>query len=581
MGGIDLNKYLTDIPEYTTGRLRYNPVNMLKTVLFGFMTSGYCSLRELEDNCKVNIRFMYLMDHQTPSYRTFGYFINEILQDKIENIFNDINHAIFNDEHVDLQHLYIDGSKFEANANKYTWVWKKATEKFRYKLYEKITAEIEEINAEIAWSGVQITTNPEYVPDYLNEIVEQLVLLWELDTSTFVYGSGKRKSKEQRHYEHLTTFCQKLQEYIQKIEICGPNRNSYSKTDNSATFMRIKTDYMGNDQLLPAYNVQIGVADEYIAVVDVNHYRSDMDCFVPLMEHFKQTYGFYPKYPVADAGYGSYNNYIFCEQNGIEKYMKFPMFKKETKDQKYHEDPFRAVNFRIDEQGVMRCPNDKAFHFLYRKNVRGNQYGRKEELYECEDCSGCPYAEKCKKTDKNRTVRINQELTSMHQEVIENLESIHGALLRMNRSIQAEGTFGIMKNDRWYKRIVRRGIHSVKLEVLLMAIGHNLYKYQKKDEKQNCRIDSKKEFLWGRGSALSLRMISVIYTQQVQKGRCKKTQSSFFTSPRAERGRLRHSSSSCECASPARSAFYFIGSSFGISYESYEIKETPVMHKCL
>ena len=504
MGGIDLNKYLTDIPEYTTGRLRYNPVNMLKTVLFGFMTSGYCSLRELEDNCKVNIRFMYLMDHQTPSYRTFGYFINEILQDKIENIFNDINHAIFNDEHVDLQHLYIDGSKFEANANKYTWVWKKATEKFRYKLYEKITAEIEEINAEIAWSGVQITTNPEYVPDYLNEIVEQLVLLWELDTSTFVYGSGKRKSKEQRHYEHLTTFCQKLQEYIQKIEICGPNRNSYSKTDNSATFMRIKTDYMGNDQLLPAYNVQIGVADEYIAVVDVNHYRSDMDCFVPLMEHFKQTYGFYPKYPVADAGYGSYNNYIFCEQNGIEKYMKFPMFKKETKDQKYHEDPFRAVNFRIDEQGVMRCPNDKAFHFLYRKNVRGNQYGRKEELYECEDCSGCPYAEKCKKTDKNRTVRINQELTSMHQEVIENLESIHGALLRMNRSIQAEGTFGIMKNDRWYKRIVRRGIHSVKLEVLLVAIGHNLYKYQKKKMRNRTAAQIQKKNFYGVGEVCFL-----------------------------------------------------------------------------
>ncbi len=126
---------------------------------------------------------------------------------------------------------------------------------------------------------------------------------------------------------------------------------------------------MGNDQLLPAYNVQIGVADEYIAVVDVNRYLSDMDCFVPLMEHFKQTYGFYPKYPVADAGYGSYNNYIFCEQNGIEKYMKFPMFKKETNDRKYHEDPFRAVNFRMDDQGVMRCPNDKAFHFLCRKDV--------------------------------------------------------------------------------------------------------------------------------------------------------------------------------------------------------------------
>ena len=480
MGGIDLNKYLQDIPEYTTGRLRYNPVNMLKTVLFGFMTNGYCSLRELEDNCRVNLRFMYLMDHQTPSYRTFGYFINEILQDKIEDIFNDINHVIFQKEHVDLQHLYIDGSKFEANANKYTWVWKKATEKFRYKLYKKITAEIESINEEIKWSNVQISTNIEYVPAYLKEIIEQLTTLWMLDESTFVYGSGKRKTPQQKHFEHLNAYCQKLEEYTEKIEVCGPERNSYSKTDRSATFMRIKTDYMGNDQLLPAYNVQIGVADEYIAVVDVNHYRSDMDCFIPLMEHFKKTYGFYPKYPVADAGYGSYNNYIFCEQNGIEKYMKFPMFKKETKDQKYHEDPFRAVNFRIDENGIMRCPNDRSFHLLYRQTVKGNQYGRKEELYQCEDCSGCLYAERCKKTDKNRTVRINRELTAMHQEVIENLESIHGALLRMNRSIQAEGTFGIMKNNRWYKRIVRRGIHSVRLEVLLVAIGHNLYKYHNK-----------------------------------------------------------------------------------------------------
>ena len=114
MGGIDLNKYLTDIPEYTTGRLRYNPVNMLKTVLFGFMTSGYCSLRELEDNCKVNIRFMYLMDHQTPSYRTFGYFINEILQDKIENIFNDINHAFAHD----FSHLFIHNRYKKGDAKK-------------------------------------------------------------------------------------------------------------------------------------------------------------------------------------------------------------------------------------------------------------------------------------------------------------------------------------------------------------------------------------------------------------------------------------------------------------------------------
>ena len=274
-----------------------------------------------------------------------------------------------------------------------------------------------------------------------------------------------------------------MEEYVEKIKICGEERNSYSKTDHSATFMRIKKDYMGNDQLLPAYNVQVGAADEYIAVVDVNQYRSDMDCFIPLMNKFYTTYGFYPKYPVADAGYGSYNNYIFCEQHGMKKYMKFPMFKKETTDKKYHEDPFRAVNFPIGKDGIMRCPNGKRFYLQYQKNVKGNKYGRQEEVYQCEDCSSCPYAEQCKKTDKNRTVRINRELTAMHQEVIENLESIQGALLRMNRSIQAEGTFGIMKNDRWYKRIVRRGIKSVLLEVFLVSIGHNLYKYHNKQKK--------------------------------------------------------------------------------------------------
>lgn len=480
MEGIDLNKYLKNVPEHITGRIRYNPVNMLKTVLFGFMTSGYCSLRELEDNCKVNLRFMYLMDRQTPSYRTFGYFINEVLQGSIEQIFYDINQAIFEEEHVDLQHIYIDGSKFEANANKYTWVWKKATEKSRYRLYDKITVLLEQINKNLVWSGVKIATNTEYVPDYLSEIAAKYAELWTLDEASFVTGKGHHKSVQQRQYELLLEYRDKLEEYIEKIDTCGAERNSYSKTDRDATFMRIKTDYMGNDQLLPSYNVQIGVADEYIAVVDVNHYRSDMDCFVPLMETFNKHYGFYPRYPVADAGYGSYNNYIYCEQHGMEKYMKFTMFKKETTDEKFHNDPFRAVNFPIDSDGIMRCPNGKAFNFLYRKHVYGNQYGRQEEVYQCEDCSGCPYAEKCKKSEGNRTIRVNQELTGMHKEVIDNLESIQGALLRMNRSIQAEGTFGIMKNDRWYKRIVRRGIDSVRLEVFLVSIGQNLYKYHNK-----------------------------------------------------------------------------------------------------
>ncbi len=168
-------------------------------------------------------------------------------------------------------------------------------------------------------------------------------MICNIDESEFVHGRGHRKTTLQRNYEKLAKYRDKLSEYIEKLSVCGDDRNSYSKTDHSATFMRMKRDYMGNDQLLPAYNVQIGVADEYIAVVDVNHYRSDMDCFEPLMEKFKSIYGFYPKYPIADAGYGSYNNYIYCQEHGMEKFMKFSMYQKETHDEKYRNDPFRAV----------------------------------------------------------------------------------------------------------------------------------------------------------------------------------------------------------------------------------------------
>lgn len=324
----------------------------------------------------------------------------------------------------------------------------KTTEKSRYHLFEKITLLLEEINRDLVWSGMTIQTNTEYVPGQLKEILSHFSNVWKLDPEKFVHGIGHHKSTQQRQYEKLKEYTEKLEEYVEKLEICGLDRNSYSKTDHDTTFMRIKTDYLGNDQLLPAYNVQVGVADEYIAVVN--------------------------------AGYGSYNNYIYCEQHGVEKYMKFPMFEKETKDKKYHEDPFRAVNFKIDEDGVLRCPNGKRFDFAYCKAVRGNQYGRQEEVYICEDCDGCPYAAQCKKTEKNRTIRLNSELTAMHAEVINNLNSIQGALLRMNRSIQAEGTFGVMKNDRCYKRIVRRGIKSVQMEVFLISIGHNLYKYHNK-----------------------------------------------------------------------------------------------------
>lgn len=482
MKGCNLEKYITYNKENPQGRIGYNLLKMLKVILFGFMKEGYASLRTLEDKCKTDLRYMYLMDYETPSYRTFGNFINYYLKDSIEDIFNEINKVIFEKDHVDLTHIYIDGSKFEANANKYTWVWKKATVKSRFRLYEKITELLSEINTDIIQYGIEFKTNTEYAIEYIEEIITRYKELFKIEKQDIPTGKGHRKSIYQRNYLKLTSYLIKLKEYAEKVSICGEDRNSYSKTDTSATFMRIKRDYMGNDQLLPAYNVQFGISDEYISVLDVNHYRADMDCFIPLMEKYKATYGFYPKYPVADAGYGSLNNYIYCKEKGMELYMKFPMYEKETKDEDYHNDPFRAVNFKIIN-GKMYCPNNKEMKFKYRTAVKGNKYGREEEVYECENCSNCPLASKCKKTTKNRTIKLNKELTQYHKEVIDNLNSIQGALLRMNRSIQSEGTFGIMKYDRWYKKTVRKGKTSVELEIYLVSIGHNLYKYHNKQER--------------------------------------------------------------------------------------------------
>ena len=172
----------------------------------------------------------------------------------------------------------------------------------------------------------------------------------------------------------------------------------------------------------------------------------------------------------------------------MEKYMKFTMYEKETKNEKYRENPYRAINFSKDENGNLICPKGRKFKFKYTQHVKGNNYGRTEEVYECENCSECEHKEKCSpKSKNNRTIRLNQELTDMHEEVLRNLNSIHGALLCMNRSIQAEGTYGIIKWDKSYKRLHRKGIESVILELTLISCGFNLYKYHnKKKRTQKC-----------------------------------------------------------------------------------------------
>ena len=465
------------------GRPRCDAVKMLKIILFAFMEGGYESLRGLEKLCRTDIRYMWLLDDMpAPSFVTFGNFIRDELSSSIDKIFKEINGYIFEREGVDLTHAYIDGTKIEANANRYTWVWKKSCIKNREKVFQKITDLIRRINTKVLfYRGVSFEERTEYAIEYIEMLLNTYCELTGCRTSGFVNGRGHRKSTEQKQYEELSEYLKRLKKYAEQIEVCGESRNSYSKTDAGATFMRLKRDYMGNDQLLPAYNMQIAVCDEYIAAIDAKQYASDMDCFIPLMEKFKTIYGFYPKYPVADAGYGSFNNYLYCEEHGMEKYMKFTMYDKTVKSTAYRNDPFRAVNFSRNEAGALVCPNGKTFSHFKDVPVRGNRYGRTEELHICEDCTGCPFRSQCFKGKGNRRVIcLNTELTQIHEEVLGNLESVHGALLRMNRSIQAEGTYGIIKWDRAYKRAFRRGLDSVILEFTMISCGYNLYKYHNK-----------------------------------------------------------------------------------------------------
>lgn len=222
---IDLNSYFVK-KGYKTGRPRYNRENLLKVILFSFMENGYLSLRGIEKACKTDIRYMYLLDDMTaPTFATIGNFIRGNLTNTIENIFVEINKVIFEKQKVDLEHVYIDGTKIEANANKYTWVWKKSCITNRDKVFCKVTELIEKINKEeLMLLGIKFETRTEYAIEYLEEIVENYTKILNIDESKFVYGRGKRKTNIQRNYEKIKEYKDKLKEYAKHIEICGEKR---------------------------------------------------------------------------------------------------------------------------------------------------------------------------------------------------------------------------------------------------------------------------------------------------------------------------------------------------------------------
>jgi hypothetical protein len=239
--------------------------------------------------------------------------------------------------------------------------------------------------------------------------------------------------------------------------------------------MRMKEDAMKNGQLKPGYNLQLAVSDGYVTAVGTYQDRADQGTFSNMADKLHAMYGFYPTNIVADAGYGSIENYLACRERRMRPYVKYAMYSKE-KERKYRKDPYRVANMRR-EDGSYVCPQGHAFaKVCVRTRKAGNIEYRVDE-YECGGCEGCPVKSKCTKAKGNRRIDVCELGNELYAEAKTLLDSDAGIRLRINRSIYAEGAFAMIKEDGGYRRLSRRGLENANLEFHLVAIGHNLFKY--------------------------------------------------------------------------------------------------------
>ena len=477
MKGIELKKYFESPKE--KGRIRKNRVQILNTILFGFMV-GFRSLRAIEEACINDIRFKYLMRGMEGPSHTLINTVAKEAGDKLDYLLLELNQEIMKREKIHTKLLYIDGTKIEADANKYKFVWGRAVKKNREKLYLKVTKTYPTLNEILEKYGYKTKTPKEkYKGKDLEKIKNKLLGILEHLNIKCVYGKGKRKSQIQRLYDSFTAYTAKMYEYEEHLRIIGSERSSYAKTDHDATYMHMKEDHMRNSQLKAGYNVQIGVSNEYIMVCELFQYGADQKTFKPLLEKYNILYDKYPLYPVADAGYGSFDNYKYCESKGMKLYQKYGMWAKET-DPKFKKLIYNKENFRIDKNGNYRCPNNKKF-----KEIRRYQSTRIESEhemieYECSYCMKCRQKKKCTKAKENRKITFIDGYTKIKGEVKENLDSTLGIYLRTQRSIQVEGAFGVIKQDMKFRRFTRTGFDGVRLELNLIVIGYNLKKFHNK-----------------------------------------------------------------------------------------------------
>ena len=450
------------------GSTSYHPRMLLKVLVYGYLNNIYSS-RRLEASLKENIYFMWLAGMQQPDHHTINRFRSERLKNILKEVFAQIVLLLVDRGQVSLKEVYTDGSKIESVANRYSFVWGRAIKTSR----ERIKQQLKEL-----WAYTQKVAadeNGDDTPPDFDKIDSKHVKETIDKIDAALKDQDVPKDVKQKLNYAKKNWPAKLRQYRKQEKILG-KRNSYSKTDPGATFMRMKEDYMKNGQLKPGYNVQISTNDQFVVNYSLHPNPTDTKTLIPHLEQFKRLYNTLPQAQIADAGYGSEENYRYLHKQGVEAYLKPTDFDRKQK-RNYQPNPFASeqmeYNTATDEYS---CPAGKPMKRIGTKQKRENGVLKTYALYRAKGCSNCPLREACHGQKGNRIISINHRGRTLKQQAHDRLKTEKGIFYRKKRPTDVEPVFGNIKHNKHFKRFLLKGIDKTEIEWGLLCIAHNLKK---------------------------------------------------------------------------------------------------------
>lgn len=450
------------------GTSSFHPRAMIKILFYSYVNNIY-SCRKIAKQLEENICYMWISGNNTPNFRTINDFRGKKLKGKIHQIFTEFVRLMSELGYVSLDIQYVDGTKIEAASNKYTFVWKETTKKNKEKLEAKIDSILKEIDQSIATDNTDQSGEEKCEPLNSEKLSKKIA---ELNQRLSTLNKEQQKDLKKLKEEHLP----RLSKYEDQLEILG-ERNSYSKTDTDATFMRMKEDHMKNGQLKPAYNLQISTENQLVTNFSMHQRPGDTATLTPHLEQFKEVHQKQSSTVVADSGYGSEQNYEYAENEQIEAFIKYNYFHKEQK-RSYKKNPFLPANlFYNQAANYLVCPMGQHMNFIgigKRQSELGYQY--QVSIYQAENCNGCPLRSQCHNSKNNRRIELNHKLNKYRKQARERLMSEQGLYHRSKRPIEPEAVFGQIKFNNKFNRFTLRGLTKVEIEIGLILLSHNLRK---------------------------------------------------------------------------------------------------------